>query len=143
MSEAQGQKGEMHKDVGHGLVSPHDTPTGAVTRFLMELASWVLGPWAAVDAGLPLPVGLLLAVCLVALPATFNARGDKAKDGVLVPGVVRLGIEAFLGLVVLVAATALWGGPGALVAGLFLAVAGVTGRRRARWLLAGAGDAVV
>lgn len=67
-------------------LSPCDTPASAVTRFLIEVAAWVLGPWAAVDAGLPLWGGLILAGGLVALPATFNAAGDKQKDNVLVPG---------------------------------------------------------
>lgn len=54
-------------------LSPYDTPVSAASRFLVELAAWVLGSWAAVDAGLPLWAGLVVAVGLVALPATFTA----------------------------------------------------------------------
>lgn len=128
-----GEGGDGGGPLARGL-SPADTPAGAATRFLVELAAWGLGAAAAWQQGGWL-LGLVVLAALVALPATFNARGDKAHEGVVVPGPVRQLIEALLGAVAVVSAAIVWGLPGALLLVGLVAVAAVAGRRRSVWLV--------
>ena len=62
--------------------APLDTYASSGFRFLIEIAAWIGGPWAAVDvvgawwAAVPTALGLLL------LPALFNTPGDKNTTGI-------------------------------------------------------------
>jgi hypothetical protein len=116
--------------------NPVDTPAGASTRFVVEVAAWVLGPWAVARAFGWIPAVVVLVVLVVAT-GSFNAAGDKRHEGVTVPGPVRLLVEAGLALVALAAAGYLWGVIGAVVLGALVVVAAVAGRRRNAWLLRG------
>jgi hypothetical protein len=117
--------------------NPADTPAGATTRFAVELAAWVLVPWAVARA-VGWIAGLVVLVVIVAATGTFNAAGDKRHEGVTVPGPVRLALEAALGVGATVAAGYLWGQAGAVPLAALVVVAAVAGRRRSAWLLQGA-----
>jgi hypothetical protein len=118
--------------------SPADTPTGAITRFAVELAAWVLVPWA-VGRAVGWIAGVVVLVAIVAATGTFNAAGDKRDEGVTVRGPVRLALEAALGVGATVAAGYLWGRAGAVPVAVLVVVAAVAGRRRGAWLLQGGG----
>jgi len=116
--------------------NPLDTPAAATTRFAVEVAAWVVVPWAVGRRVGWIPAAVAL-VAIVAATGTFNAAGDKRHEGVTVPGPARLALEAALGIGAVVAAGYLWGAVGAaLIAGLVV-VAAVAGRRRGAWLLRG------
>ncbi len=123
---------------GQGHPSPYDNVVSSATRFLVELVAWVAGPWAAADltgtwlAVIPVLIGL------VALPATFNAAGDKNTTGITTPGPIRIAIEVFLLVVAIVSAWAVWptwAAVGVVVVGVAMLVSGV---KRYRWLAQGA-----
>jgi hypothetical protein len=116
--------------------NPLDTPAGAATRFAVEVAAWVVVPWAVGRAvgWIPAPVAL---VAILAATGTFNAASDKRHEGVTVPGRARLALEAALGIGVVVAAGYLWGAVGAALIAALVVAAGVAGRRRSAWLLRG------
>ena len=118
--------------------SPADTPTGATTRFAVELAAWVLAPWA-VSRAVGWIAGVVVLVAIVAATGTFNAAGDKRHEGVTVRGPVRLALEGALGVGATVAAGYLWGRAGAVPVAVLVVVAAVAGRRRGAWLLQGGG----
>ena len=131
--------------------SPADTPTGATTRFAVELAAWALVPWA-VSRAVGWIAGVVVLVAIVAATGTalkarqsikatgtFNAAGDKRHEGVTVRGPVRLALEAALGVGATVAAGYLWGRAGAVPVAVLVVVAAVAGRRRGAWLLQGGG----
>jgi hypothetical protein len=118
------------------LHSPVDTPAGAATRFAVELAAWVMVPWAVGRAVGWLPAALVL-VAVVVATGTFNAAGDKRHEGVIVPGLVRLILEAALAIGAVVAAAYLWGPAGAVPVAALVVAAAVLGRRRSEWLLRG------
>ena len=118
--------------------NPYDTPVSATTRFVMELACWILGPWAAADLVGSGWVAVPTLIVLVALPALFNTPGDKKAGGISTPGPVRIAIEMVLFAAAILSSTVV--GPpwfvGFVTIGAVLAVG--TGRQRYRWLAAGA-----
>lgn len=118
--------------------SPADTPVGAATRFAVEVAAWVLVPWA-VGRAAGWIAGVVVLVVIVAATGTFNAVGDKRHEGVTVPAPVRLALEAGLGIGATVAAGYLWGPAGAVPVAVLVVAAAVAGRRRGAWLLQGGG----
>ena len=82
-------------DVGDEFVgSPADNPARATSRFAVELAAWVLGPWAASRTSGATAVVVLL--ILVLGPAVFNVPGDKRVTAIPTPGGVRVAIELVL-----------------------------------------------
>ncbi len=111
---------------------PVDTPLSATSRFLVEISAWILVPWALWQTSVMAAVAAL--VVLIALPATFNAPGDKRVDGVAVPGPVRIGIEAVLFLAAVWGALRVVPGPLDTVAVAALVAALLTQVRRWRWL---------
>ncbi len=119
-------------------MSPHDTATSASTRFGIELAAWVVGPWAVFDLTGFWLAALLSLILLVGLPAVFNTPGDKNITGVAVPGTVRVLIEALLTVTALVGAWIVWPLWGFILVAVAAAALVAFGLRRYRWLLAGA-----
>ena len=77
-------------------VSPFDTYASSGFRFLIEVAAWIGGPWAAVDVFGAWWAAIPTALVLFLLPAVFNTPGDKKVTGVPTPGPIRIGIEALL-----------------------------------------------
>ena len=118
--------------------SPYDTPASAGFRFAIEVAAWVIGPWAAVDASGSAWAALPALFLLVGLPATFNTPGDKHVAGIATPGPVRIVIEALLLVVAVWGAWAVWPVWAAIVIAVFGVAMVVTGLPRYRWLAAGA-----
>ena len=116
--------------------NPLDTPAGAATRFAVEVAAWVVVPWAVGRAVGWIPAAAVL-IAIVVATGTFNAAGDKRPEGVTVPGPARLALEAALGIGVVVAAGYLWGAVGAALIAALVIAAGVAGRRRSAWLMRG------
>ena len=119
-------------------VSPYDTWLSSGSRFLIEIAAWTAGPWAAGDLlGSPWWAIPTLAVLLV-LPGLFNVPGDKHVTGVPTPGPVRIVIELLLLVAAVGGAWLVW--PvwlAALVTLVGLTMLG-SGAARYRWLSAGA-----
>ncbi len=126
---------EAASEVG---VSPYDTAASAVTRFLVEVAAWVAGPWAAASLTGREWLAVPVLVVLVAIPATFSTMGDKKSVVVATPGPTRIVIELFLLAVAVAAAAIVW--PTPLVVGVAIIgiVMLVTGADRYRWLAKGA-----
>jgi hypothetical protein len=116
--------------------NPVDTAAGAAFRFAVEVAAWMLIPWAVARAGGWIPA-LVVLVAVTAATGTFNAAGDKRREGVTVPGPVRLALEAALGVGAVVAAGYLWGPVGAVPLAALVVAAAVAGHRRSAWLLQG------
>jgi hypothetical protein len=116
--------------------NPLDTPVGAATRFAVEVAAWVVVPWAVGRAVGWIAAAVVL-IAILAATGTFNAAGDKPHEGVIVPGPARLALEAALGIGAVVAAGYLWGAVGAAPMAALVVAAGVAGRRRSAWLLRG------
>lgn len=118
--------------------SPYDTPASSGFRFAIELAAWVVGPWAAAGAAGSVWAAFPALFLLVGLPATFNTPGDKNVDGIATPGPIRVLIEALLLAVAVGGAWLVWPAWAAIVITLFGAAMVVTGLPRYRWLAAGA-----
>jgi Protein of unknown function (DUF2568) len=116
--------------------NPVDTAAGAATRFAVEVAAWVLVPWAVWRAAGWI-AAILVLLAIVAATGTFNAAGDKRHEGVTVPGPVRLALEAALGIGATVAAAYLWGPVGAVLLAVLVVAAAIAGRRRGVWLVHG------
>jgi len=116
--------------------SPYDTPWSSGTRFGMELAAWVLGPWAAGDLfGSPwaaLPTLLIL----LALPSVFNTPGDKKVTGIATPGPARIVIEMLLLAVAIIGAWIVWPVWAAVLVVILAGATVTTGMPRYRWLAA-------
>lgn len=129
-------------ELGNGFVgSPADNPTRATSRFAVELAAWVLGPWAASRTSGATAVVVLL--ILILGPAVFNVPGDKRVTVIPTPGGVRVAIELVL---YATAAGAGWSVTPRAVAGAISAavlVATVVQIPRWRWLLREADQASV
>ncbi len=119
---------------GTGL-GPADTGVGAALRFVVEVAAWVVIARAVGSAVGGLLTYVLVVAVLIGVTATFNAEGDKRNQGVVVPGPVRLALEAALAAGLIIAAAYLWGGRGLLAAVVLAGAAAYTGRRRYAWLL--------
>jgi hypothetical protein len=114
--------------------NPLDTKISASTRFAIEVAAWVAGPWAAADlTGSWLATIPVLAI-LVALPGVFSTTGDKRHIVVAVPGRVRLFIEILLTVVAIYSAHIVWTYVGAIVVAVIALAMFVAGAPRARWL---------
>jgi hypothetical protein len=116
--------------------NPLDTPAGAATRFAVEVAAWVVIPWAVGRAAGWMAAAAVL-IAIVAATGTFNAAGDKRHEGVKVPGPARLALEAALGIGASVACGYLWGPLAAAPIALLVVAAAITGRGRSAWLLRG------
>lgn len=110
-------------------LSPHDTVTSAILRFVLEIAALF-----AIGAAFGI-FNFLISVFVIAL---FNAKGDKRFQGIQVSGIMRLIIEiaiALLGIYsVLVVFGAVWAG----IFGAVFVVYLVLGRERLLWLAKGA-----
>jgi len=111
---------------------PADTPLSAASRFLVELAAWILVPWALGRGSVT--VAVIALVVLVALPATFNTPGDKKVTGIPVSGHVRIGIEGVLFLAAAWGAVQILPGPVDVVAVVALVAAAIVQVPRWRWL---------
>lgn len=119
-------------------LSPFDTSASSTLRFLIELTAWVAGPWAAVqlfDSGWAVLPTLVL---LLGLPSIFNVPGDKNIEGIAVPGMVRIAIEALLLIVAVVSAWIVWPLWVAFVVTVVAVGMVATGLPRYRWMVAGA-----
>lgn len=119
-------------------VSPYDTYASSGFRFLIEIAAWVGGPWAAIDVVGAWWAAIPTALVLFLLPGVFNTPGDKNVTGVPTPGPIRIAIEALLLAAAVYGAWRVWP-PWLAVA---VSVAGgsmvMFGVPRYRWLLRGA-----
>lgn len=111
---------------------PVDTPLSAASRFLVELAAWILTPWALGRVSVNAAVTAL--VVLMALPATFNTPGDKKVTGVPVSGRVRITIEGVLFVAAAWGAVQVLPGPLGVIAVIVLVAVGVVQVPRWRWL---------
>ena len=120
--------------------SPYDTPASAGFRFAIELAAWVIGPWAAAEAAGSVWAALPALFLLVGLPATFNTPGEKQVTGIPTPGPVRILIEAVLLAVAVGGSWLVWPVWAAILITLFGVAMVFTGLPRYRWLAAGAPD---
>ena len=119
-------------------VSPYDTHASSGFRFLIEIAAWVGGPWAASEIVGAWWAAIPTALVLFALPAVFNTPGDKHTTGIPTPGPARLGIEALLLAAAVYGARRMWPSWLAVavsVAGGLMILFGIP---RYRWLLRGA-----
>lgn len=129
----------MSEKTGRGLgVSPYDTYASSAFRFLIEVAAWVAGPWAAIDIAGVWWVALPTALTLLLLPAIFNTPGDKKTKGVPTPGFIRIGIEALLLGTAIFGAWRVWPNWLALAVSVAGAMMVAFGIPRYRWLLRGA-----
>lgn len=72
-----------------------DTPLRALSRFVVEVLAWVLGPWA-VGSRAGWAAAWVAAVLLVLVPAIFSTEGDKNHTVVAIPGPVRVPVEVVL-----------------------------------------------
>ncbi len=125
---------ETERERRPGL-NPHDTWASAGFRFLIEIAAWVSGPWAAAEAVGAWWAAVPVALVLLLLPAVFNTPGDKKTTGVSTPGPLRICIEALLLAAAIYGAWRVWPSWLAIavtVAGALMVVFGVP---RYRWLL--------
>ena len=127
-------------DSGAAGPSPYDTSVSAGSRFAIELAAWVAGPWAAADMTGWGWMAVPALVVLVGLPALFNTPGDKKTDGIATPGPIRIEIEMFLLGVAVASAWIVWSAWAALAVTIVGIVMVASGLPRYRWLAAGAPD---
>jgi hypothetical protein len=112
-----------------------DSPLGAATRFLCELAAWVMAPLAVSGVSVGLSVAVL--AVLLALPAYFNVPGDKHKvGGRAVTGPVRIGIELLLFASAVAGAVSVWPVWASAAVAILVVVAIVANLPRWRWLVA-------
>ncbi|MGH1345933.1 MAG: DUF2568 domain-containing protein [Nannocystales bacterium] len=116
-------------------VNPHDTYASSGFRFLIEVAAWVGGPWAAVDLLGAWWAAIPTALVLLLLPAVFNTPGDKKITGVPTLGPVRIGIEALLLGTAVYSAWQVWQPWLAIVVTLSGGLMVLLGIPRYRWLL--------
>ena len=114
--------------------NPLDTKISASTRFAIEVAAWVAGPWAAAELAGNWLVTIPVLAILVALPGVFSTTGDKRHVVVAVPGRVRLFIEILLAAVAIYSALVVWTYVGAIVVAVIVLAMFVAGAPRARWL---------
>ena len=118
--------------------NPLDTKISASTRFAIEIAAWVAGPWAAAElTGSWLATIPVLAI-LVALPGVFSTTGDKRHVVVAVPGRIRLFIEILLTVVAIYSSLVVWTCIGAIIVAVIALAMFVAGAPRARWLFSNA-----
>ena len=88
--------------------NPLDTYASASSRFLIEIAAWVLGPWAVYELTQSWLLAIATLAVLFALPALFNVPGDKNISGFAVPGPIRIGIEMALLAVAIAGSLVVW-----------------------------------
>ncbi len=119
-------------------MSPYDTAASAITRFLVEVAAWVAGPWAAASLTGRGWLAVPALVVLVAIPAMFSTPGDKKSVVVPTPGPIRIAVELFLLAVAVGAAATVWPVPVAIGVAIVGVVMLATGAKRYRWLAEGA-----
>lgn len=128
----------MTSAVKHASLNNYDTAWSSASRFLVEVAAWVAGPWAAASLTGSGWVVLPVLVVLVAIPAVFSTPGDKNQIVVATPGPVRVVIEIGLLSIAIAAALVVW----PVWAAVLIVVVGfvmlIAGRRRLAWLLSGA-----
>lgn len=119
-------------------VSPYDTFASSGFRFLIEVAAWVGGPWAAIDVAGAWWAAVPTAVVLLALPALFNTPGDKKTTPIATPGPIRIAIEALLLAAAVYGAWRVWPSWLAIAVSLAGGLMVAFGIPRYRWLLRGA-----
>lgn len=106
----------------------------SATRFLIEVAAWIAGPWAAAELLGSRWWALPTAIILIALPALFNTPGDKKVTGIPTPGRLRILIELLLLAAAIAGAWVVW----PVWAAVAVSVTGLamlaTGLSRYRWL---------
>ncbi len=119
-------------------VSPYDTYLSSGFRFLIEVAAWVGGPWAATKIVGHWWASIPTALVLFLLPALFNTPGDKKTTGIPTPGPLRIGVEAILLGAAIYGAWTVWPPWLAIAVSVAGALMVVFGIPRYRWLLKGA-----
>ena len=115
--------------------NPLDTVASGASRFAVEIAAWVAGPWAAAELAGTWIATIPTLIVLIALPGAFPTVGDKRQVVVAVPGRVRLLIELVLIAVAISSAFLVWTPIGGIIVAVLAALMLVTGFRRAKWLL--------
>lgn len=115
--------------------NPLDTVASGASRFAVEIAAWVAGPWAAAGLAGTWIATIPTLIVLIALPGAFSTVGDKRQVVVAVPGRVRLLIELVLIAVAISSAFLVWTPIGGIIVAVLAALMLVTGFRRAKWLL--------
>jgi hypothetical protein len=115
--------------------NPLDTAVSAASRFAIEIAAWVAGPWAAAELAGTWIATIPTLIVLIALPGAFSTIGDKRQVVVAVPGRVRLLIELVLIAVAVSAAFLVWTPIGGVIVAVLAVLMLVTGLPRAKWLL--------
>ena len=115
--------------------NPLDTVASGASRFAVEIAAWVAGPWAAAELAGTWIATIPTLIVLIALPGAFSTVGDKRQVVVAVPGRVRLLIELVLIAVAISSAFLVWTPIGGIIVAVLAALMLVTGFRRAKWLL--------
>lgn len=114
--------------------NPLDTKISASTRFAIELAAWIAGPWAAADLAGNWLVTIPVLAIFVALPGVFSTTGDKRHVVVAVPGRIRLFIEILLAAVAIYSSLVVWTYIGAIAVAVIALAMFVAGAPRAKWL---------
>ena len=117
-----------------GFDNPLDNFWSASSRFAIEIAAWVAGPWAAAELTGTWLVIIPALIALVALPGVFSTTGDKRHVFVVVPGRIRLLIELTLAAVAIYSSFLVWTPVGGIIVAAITAVTLVTGFTRAKWL---------
>ena len=115
--------------------NPLDTVASGASRFAVEIAAWVAGPWAAAELAGTWIATIPTLIVLIALPGAFSTVGDKRQVVVAVPGRVRLLIELVLIAVAISSAFLVWTPIGGIIVAVLAALMLVTGFRRVKWLL--------
>jgi hypothetical protein len=114
--------------------NPLDSTFSASSRFVIEIAAWVAGPWAAADITGTWFAAIPVLAILVALPGVFSTTGDKRHVVVAVPGRIRLLIEIVLAVVAIYSALTVWTYIGGIIVVVIALITFVSGATRARWL---------
>jgi hypothetical protein len=57
--------------------NPFDTVASGASRFAVEIAAWVAGPWAAAELAVTWIATIPTLIVLIALPGAFSTVGDK------------------------------------------------------------------
>ena len=97
------------------------------SRFAVEIAAWVAGPWAAAELAGTWIATIPTLIGLIALPGAFSTVGDKRQVVVAVPGRVRLLIELVLIAVAISSAFLVWTPIGGIIVAVLAALMLVTG----------------
>lgn len=137
MVNGEGGGGQGSPD-GSAGPSPHDTPLSAGLRFVVELITWIAGPWAAAEVTGSAWAAVPALVVLMGLPSIFSTPGDKHTIIVATPGRRASPSRYSSGWSPSRPAWVVWPTWAAVMVTLLVVGAAIVGWPRSRWLLDGA-----